>query len=77
MPKRFDSHAYAPETTKLMKDAFEAAWLKVKLVDNDVGLTRQLLASSIIDQVDRGVRDQDAIVSVAVAALAVAQNASR
>ena len=77
MPKRFDSHAYAPETTKLMKDAFEAAWLKVKLVDNDPGLTRQMLASSIIDQVDRGASDHDTIVSVAIAALAIAQNASR
>ena len=69
--------AYAPEITKLMKEAFDAAWLKVKLVDDDAALTRQLLASSIIDQVDRGARDRETIVPVAIAAIAVARNASR
>lgn len=77
MPHRFESGAYAPEITKLMKEAFDAAWLKVKLVDDDAALTRQLLASSIIDQVDRGARDRETIVPVAIAAIAVARNASR
>jgi hypothetical protein len=63
--------------TKLMKEAFEAAWLKVRLVNNDAALTRQLLASSIIDQVNRGARDHETIVPVAVAAMAVARDASR
>ncbi|WP_158817599.1 hypothetical protein [Methylocapsa sp. S129] len=77
MPKRFESQAYSPEATRLMKDAFEEAWLKVKIVEQDADLTRQLLASAIIDQVNAGVQDRDKIVAAAVATLAVARNVSR
>jgi hypothetical protein len=77
LPHRFESDAFAPEMTKLMKEAFEAAWLKVRLVNNDAALTRQLLASSIIDQVNRGARDHETIVPVAIAAMALARDASR
>ena len=53
MPERFDSGAYDPETTKLMKHALAAAWAKFRTRD-DSELTRLLLASSIIDQIDSG-----------------------
>jgi hypothetical protein len=56
-----------------MKDAFEAAWPKIKIVEHDMKLTRQLLASAIIDQVNAGIVDH-AIVAGAVATLAVARN---
>jgi hypothetical protein len=77
MPERFEGQAYAPETTKLMKDAFDAAWPKIKRPGRDLALTRKLLASAILDQVNVGVDDRDKIVAVAVATLAVARNVSR
>jgi hypothetical protein len=77
MPERFEAGTYDPETNELMKDAFEAALPKVKIVDHDIGLTRTLLASAILDQVNAGVRDREAIVAGAVATLLVAQNVQR
>jgi hypothetical protein len=77
MPQRFESQAYAPETTKLMKAAFDEAWLKVRRGESDAELTRKLLASAILDQVNAGVQDFDKIVAAAVATLAVARNVSR
>lgn len=76
MPERFESQSYSPETTKLMKDAFGAAWPKVRVLDKDAGLTRQLLASAILDQVNAGVQDRDKLVAAVVAILAVARNVS-
>jgi hypothetical protein len=77
MPQRFESQVYTAETTRLMKDAFEAARHKVKLVENDLALTHQLLASAIIDQVNAGARDVDRVVAGAMATMAVARNATR
>jgi hypothetical protein len=74
MPERFDSQAYRPEVTKLMKEAFEEAWSKIKRDEKDVELTRKLVASAVLDQVNAGVQDQDRIVAGAVATLAVARN---
>jgi len=74
MPERFESQAYRPEITKLMKEAFEEAWLKIKRNEKDVELTRKLVASAILDQVNAGVRERDRIVAGAVAILAVARN---
>jgi hypothetical protein len=76
MPQRFESQIYNAETTHLMKDAFEAARHKVKLIENDLQLTHQLLASAIIDQVNAGTRDLDRLVAGAIATLAVARNAT-
>jgi hypothetical protein len=73
MPQRFESQFYTAETTRLMKDAFEAARRKVELVENNPGLTDQLLASAIIDQVNAGVRELETIVAGAVATMAVAR----
>jgi hypothetical protein len=69
MPERLESAVYGPATTKLMKDAFEAAWRKARLIDQDKELTRRQLASAIIDQVDAGVRDRDRIVTAVLATL--------
>jgi hypothetical protein len=76
MPERFESQAYTPETVKLMKAAFDEAWLKVRLSENDADLARKLLASAILDQVNAGALDHDKIVAAAVATLAVARNVS-
>ena len=73
MPERFDSGAYDPETTKLMKDALAAAWAKIPDKETDSELTRLLLASSIIDQVDAGLRDGEAIAVGALDALTAAK----
>jgi hypothetical protein len=74
MPERFESQAYRPEITKLMNEAFEEAWSKIKRDEKDVELTRKLVASAILDQVKAGVQDQDRIVARTVATLAVARN---
>jgi hypothetical protein len=74
MPERFESQAYRPETTKLMKEAFEEAWSKIRKDENDKELMRKLLASAILDQVNAGARERDRIVAGAVATLAVARN---
>ena len=71
---RFESEVYEPETTKLMKDAFEAALRQVRAVENDSALTQKLLASAIVDQVSAGLRDRETIVARAVAILTVARN---
>jgi hypothetical protein len=69
MPERFESDVFWREDVKLMKDAFCVAWLKVKLIDQDRELTRRLLASAIIDQVNSGFESRDEIVAAAVATL--------
>jgi hypothetical protein len=74
MPTRFESVAYGPELTALMRDAFDEAWLKFADHVSDTNLTRNLLASAIIDAIDAGIRDHDAIVSHAVATFATATN---
>ena len=76
MPERFELQAYTPETIKLMKGAFEAAWVKIKFSEKERELTRKLLASAILDQVNSGVQDHDKIVAAAVATMAVARNVS-
>jgi hypothetical protein len=76
MPERFESNVFSPRANKLMKEAFEIAWLKARLIDEDKDLTRQLLASAIIDQVVAGALDRDRIAAAALATLAVAKNVS-
>jgi hypothetical protein len=77
MPERFESQAYAPETTKLMKEPFHEAWRKVGHEEKDIELTRKLLASAILDQVNAGAGDREKIAAAAIATLAVARNVSR
>jgi hypothetical protein len=60
----------------LMKDAFDEAWPKIRIVENDKELTRGLLASAILDQVNEGTDDRETIAACAVATLAVARNIS-
>jgi hypothetical protein len=75
LPERFESKVYPPELAKLMKDAFAAAWPKVGLIGKNRELTRQLLASAIIDQVDAGERNPIEIAAAAVVVLASAGKA--
>lgn len=74
MPERFESASYSPERTKIMKCAFDDAWRQTELIEQDFELTRKLLASAIIDQVDAGLQDSGRIVAGALATLAVARN---
>ncbi len=76
MPERFEAQVYQPETTKLMKEAFDEAWLSVKPIDHDSALTSKLLASAIVDQINAGVRDRETIVARALATVTVARNLS-
>jgi hypothetical protein len=50
MPQRFESYVFSPRANKLVREAFEAAWPKAALLERDRELTRQLLASAIIDR---------------------------
>jgi hypothetical protein len=75
MPQRFKSHVFSPSANKVMREAFEAAWRKATLVERNRELTRQLLASAIIDQVTADAEDPDQI-AAALATLAVAKNIS-
>ena len=77
MPERFNSNIYPSEIEKLMKEAFDAAWLKVVLIGKNRELTRELLASAIIDQVNAGARHPVDIAAAAVAVLASAGTATR
>jgi hypothetical protein len=74
MPERFESQAYRPETTRLMKAAFEDAWSKINRDEGDAELNRKLVASAILDEVNAGVEDRERIVAAALATLAVARN---
>jgi len=76
MPQRFEAHVFSPRLNKLMREAFEAAWPKATLIERNRKLTRQLLASAIIDQVIAGAEDPDQIAAAALATLAVAKNIS-
>jgi hypothetical protein len=76
VPQRFESHIFSQAANKLMREAFEAAWPKATLVERNRELTRQLLASAIIDQVIAGAQDRDQIAAAALATLAVAKNIS-
>lgn len=76
MPERFKSLVYQPETTRLMKVAFDKAWLSADTIENNATLTRKLLASAIVDEINAGVRDCDTIVARALATLTVARNLS-
>jgi hypothetical protein len=76
MPERFESNIFSPGANKLMKEAFDVAWLKARLIDGNREMTRQLLASAIIDQVVAGAIDRDQIAAAALAVLADAKNIS-
>ena len=76
MPERFDSGAYDPETTKLMRAALDAAWAQIEDKQSDPELTRLLLASSIIDQIEAGLIDTGTIAAGALEALASARRLS-
>jgi hypothetical protein len=76
MPQRFEANIFSPGAAKLMQEAFEAAWQKQPSIDGNRELTRQLLASAIIDQVNAGAQDRDQIAAAALATLAVAKNIS-
>jgi hypothetical protein len=47
MPQRFESKVFSPDANRLMKEAFEAAWLKATLIDGNWEMMRRLLASAI------------------------------
>ena len=77
MPELSDPNVYTTDTTKLMKDAFNEAWFRVKLVDQSRERTRRLLARAIIDEINAGIRDRDKIIADAVATVALTRNVPR
>jgi hypothetical protein len=72
MPERFEANTFSPDETKLMKEAFAVAWPKAQFIAQEESLTRQLLASAIIDMVNVGSIDRDQIAIAAVAAVEAA-----
>ena len=71
MLRRFEAEGYPPEAARLMEEALDAALAKIRSVN---GVTRNLLASAVMDCVDAGVRDRGEIADQAAAMLAVAEN---
>ena len=65
------SSVYPLEIAKLMREAFAAAWPQVRPINKNREVTRQLLASAMLDRVDTGARGKDEIVAAAVARVGV------
>jgi hypothetical protein len=67
---------YGPDLVKLMSEALDAAWDKVRLEPKDAELARLIMAGAIIEQVDAGVRRRDQLVAYATSVLAAAATLS-
>jgi hypothetical protein len=67
---------YGPELLKLMSEALDAAWLRVRLTPKDADLARLIMAGAIFEQVDAGVRAHDRLVAYATSVLAAAATLS-
>jgi hypothetical protein len=67
---------YGPELLKLMSEALDAAWSRVRLTPKDADLARLIMAGAIIEQVDAGVRAEDRLVAYATSVLAAAATLS-
>lgn len=76
MLARFRSGEYGPELVRLMIDALDSAWGQTPGPPQDAELGRLIMASAIIDQVDRGVRLHEELVRNATTALAAATRLS-
>ncbi|GEM_PF-3945459 len=68
----FAQGEYGPELLRLMTEALDGAWLQAREMVRDAELGRLVLASAIIEQVDRGVRSPEALIESAKQALAAA-----
>lgn len=69
MPARFTSGVYGPEIVRLMTDALEAAWSKHNGPPHNTDLARQIMATAIIEAVDKDKRSSEALVAAAIRAL--------
>ena len=69
---RFAQGEYGPELVRVMSDALESAWLQARGAVRDAELGRLVMASAIIEQVDRGVTAHEELVATARNALAAA-----
>jgi hypothetical protein len=72
MPERFASDAYDPEMTKLMGDALERAWSDFQPRPRNARLGRSLMATAIIEAVEGGETDRDALMRAATVGLMTA-----
>jgi hypothetical protein len=72
MPSRFTSGAYEPEIVKLMSEAFDSAWARFTPRPSNEDLAKKLLAGAVIELVEGGVRDPEALVRRASMALQAA-----
>jgi hypothetical protein len=77
MPSRFESGVYPPDVAAMMREALDRAWARVQAVSKDAELTRLLLASAIIDLVEEGLSDCDAMVDRAVKIFEAAVNVTK
>ena len=69
MPSRFTSGAYEPELVNEMSDAFECAWSDFAPRPKDERLAKWLMATAIIEAVERGTRGHENLVRRATVAL--------
>jgi hypothetical protein len=72
MPERFASDAYDPEMTKLMGEALERAWSDFQPRPKNERLARSLMATAIIEAVEAGDADKNALVRAATVGLMTA-----
>ncbi len=76
MTEPFHLGEYGPELVGLMGDALDRAWKVVRPKVSDAQLGRLVMASAIIDKVDAGARERDALVEAAISALTAAARLS-
>lgn len=75
--KLLGKYAFDIKTTMILASAFDAAWLSLQksggalVSDNQIPVTRELLAKRIIEIAEHGERDRQRIVNEALAQFAV------
>jgi hypothetical protein len=77
MPELFESNAFDPATTAIMRSALEVALLKCRPSRADEERAQRVLASAIVDLVNDGEWKLGDIVDKALSAYSRARNDSR
>ena len=69
MPSRFTSGAYDPELVKIMSQALDRAWGDFEPRPKNQDLARSLMASAIIEAIEAGEHEEDALLRKATVTL--------
>jgi hypothetical protein len=69
VPSRFTSGVYTPELVKVMSGAFDRAWRDFEPRPKNQTLAMSLMASAIIEAVEAGEREEEALVRKATVTL--------